>query len=73
MDNYFRGATTPVKEEQTVELKCVGIGERGDGIFKIDKFVIIVPGTEINKSYRIIVKKVKSTLAFGEVVEEVEN
>lgn len=58
-----------VFEGEQYKLKCLGLGEKGDGIFKKDKFVIIVPGTEPSKVYEIKVTKVTQKVAFGEIVE----
>ncbi len=41
---HNRGYKCPVKEGDIVEAKCEAIGEKGDGICKIDGFVIFVPG-----------------------------
>jgi len=49
---------------------CVGIGKKGDGIFKTDGFVVIVPETEEGKRYTVEVTKVLRNFAFGQVVED---
>lgn len=51
-----------------LELECVSIGKKGDGILKKEAFVIIVPKTEKGKVYKIRITRVLPTLAFGEVV-----
>ena len=66
MDTYNR---TPVKEGETHELTCEGIGDKGDGICRKDKFVIIVPGALIDKTYNVRITRVTARVAFGEIVE----
>jgi predicted RNA-binding protein with TRAM domain len=60
----------PVMIGETLTEKCISIGKKGDGIFKIDGFTIIVPKTEVNKTYEIQITTVLETVAFGEVVQE---
>ena len=57
----------PVKEGDIVELKCESKGEKGDGIFKFEGFVIIVPETEMGSTYKIKINVVKFKVAFGEI------
>ena len=37
---HERGYKCPVEEGDIIEAKCEGIGKKGDGIFKKDRFVI---------------------------------
>jgi len=67
---HNRGFKCPVKEGDIVEVRCEGKGEKGDGICKIDGFVIIVPGTEIDQTYKIKVNAVRAKLAFGEIASD---
>ncbi len=69
---HNRGYKCPVKEGDIVEAKCEGTGEKGDGICKVNGFVIIVPGTEIDKTYKIKINAVRGRVSFGEIVPEVE-
>ncbi len=55
-------APIPVREGETYEVTIEGIGEKGDGIAKIQGFVIIVPHTQ--QGQRI---KVKVTAVRGKV------
>ncbi len=61
--------TPPVSEGEEVEMKCISIGKKGDGVFKKDNFVIIVPDTEVDETYNVRITKVLPTIAFGEKVE----
>ena len=65
MDNEIR---PPVKEGDEIEMKCISIGKKEDGIFKHDNFVIIVPNTTQGNIYKVRITKVLPKLAFGQVV-----
>ena len=67
---HERGYKCPVKEGDIIEAKCEGKGTKGDGICKIDGFVIIVPGTEIDQTYKIKINAVRGRVAFGEITPE---
>lgn len=67
-----RNKTPPVKEGQMLNLECISIGKKGDGIFKHERFVVVVPETERGKKYTIKVTKVLPTIAFGEAIMELE-
>ena len=59
----------PVEENQIIKAKCIALGNKGDGIFKHEKYVIIVPDTEPDKEYEIKITKVLRRVGFGEVVK----
>lgn len=63
----FRRAPVKVGDVRTVKIEAVGSG--GDGIAKIDGFVIFVPGTKLNDEVKIKVTKVFRRYGFGEVVK----
>lgn len=57
----------PVKVGEQHELECVSIGAKGDGIFKFEGMVIIVPNTEVGNIYKVNITVVTKTVAFGEI------
>lgn len=59
----------PVEIGDICQLECINLGTQGDGIFKKDGFIVIVPGTEPGKTYDIKITKVCMKVAFGEIVE----
>jgi len=63
------GKKAPVKEGDIVDLKCISIGKKDDGIFKHEGFVIIAPNTEINKTYKLKITRVLPTIGFAEVLQ----
>lgn len=62
--------TKPVKEEDIHKVEILSKGAKGDGIAKIDNFVIMVPDTEIGETYTIKITKVLNKMAFGEIIED---
>ena len=62
----------PVKEGETHNVSIRSVGGRGDGIAKVNGFVIFVSGTKKGDYVKIKVKKVLKNAAFAEVVEKLE-
>jgi translation initiation factor 2 subunit 2 len=58
-----------IEEGETYELRIESVGRKGDGIARVDKFMIFVPGTAKGDIVRAKIKKISGTLAFSEVVE----
>lgn len=57
----------PVSEGEILHAECISQGRKGDGIFKVDGLVVIVPNTEMGQSYEIEITKVQAKVAFGKV------
>ncbi len=64
----FRPA--PVEEGKVYDAKIDDIGREGDGIARIENFVIFVPGTKVGDQVKIRITKVLRRMAIGEVVKE---
>ncbi len=60
----------PVKEGETYDVTIEGIGEKGDGIAKIQGFVIVVPKTQQGQRVKVRITAVRGKVSFGEVVGE---
>ncbi|MBM3281899.1 MAG: TRAM domain-containing protein [Candidatus Diapherotrites archaeon] len=60
----------PVKEGDTYDVTIEGIGEKGDGIAKIQGFVIVVPKTQQGQRVKVRITAVRGKVSFGEVVGE---
>jgi len=58
-----------VEEGETYEMRIESVGNKGDGIAKMDKFLIFIPNTTKGELVRAKIKKISGTLAFAEVVE----
>ena len=60
----------PITEGDVLDnLEIISIGKKGDGVGKINNFVVIVPNTQEHQTYKVKITKVLDTVAFG-VVEE---
>lgn len=67
MDDF--GRRPPVEVGDVVDVKVEAIGSGGDGIAKVEGFVVFVPGTSVDDEVSIRVNRVLKKYAFAEVVE----
>jgi len=58
-----------IEEGETYELRIESVGNKGDGIAKVDKYLIFVPSAVKGEVVKAKIKKISGTLAFAEVVE----
>ena len=63
------GKEPPVSVGDVHEVKIEAIGSEGDGIAKINGFVIFVPGVQVNDIVTIKITKVLKRYGFAEVVK----
>ena len=66
----FRPSNVPVEEGKVYEAKIEDIGREGDGLARIQNFVVFVPGTKVGDEVKIRITKVHRRMAFGEVLKE---
>jgi predicted RNA-binding protein with TRAM domain len=66
----FRPPSLPVEEGKVYDAKIEDIGREGDGLARIENFVVFIPGTKIGDQVRVRITKVHRRMAFGEVVKE---
>lgn len=59
----------PVAEGDTVELEIEDLGSKGDGIARVEGFVVFVPGGEVGEAYDVEITSVGRKFAFGEIAE----
>ncbi|MFB6191562.1 MAG: TRAM domain-containing protein [Candidatus Nanohaloarchaea archaeon] len=59
----------PVSEGETVEVEIEDLGSKGDGIARVEGFVVFVPGGEVGESYDVEVTSVGRKFAFAEIVD----
>lgn len=57
-----------MEEGQELDLKIESVGRRGDGIARINNFVIFVPNTTEGEQVKIRITGVRNSFATGEVV-----
>jgi predicted RNA-binding protein with TRAM domain len=66
----FGSFKKPVEVGKEYNVTISDTSKRGEGIAKIDGFVIFVPGTRMGQSVRINVTQVSQRFANGQVVEQ---
>jgi predicted RNA-binding protein with TRAM domain len=66
----FGSFKKPVEVGKEYNVTISDTSRRGEGIAKIDGFVIFVPGTKMGQSTRIKVTQVSERFANGQVVEQ---
>ena len=59
----------PVREGEQYDVRIESLGREGDGIAKVENFVVIVPNTKVGDNIKIRVTKVSRRVAFGEVIK----
>jgi predicted RNA-binding protein with TRAM domain len=62
-------ALNPVKENQELEVVIDDIGSRGDGIAKIQGFMIFVPGSKVGDQVRVKILSVADKFAVAEKID----
>ncbi len=60
---------TPVEVGEEYDVEIEDTGKEGDGIARIDNFVVFIPGADVGDEVTIEIKTVKHTFAVGEIVE----
>jgi predicted RNA-binding protein with TRAM domain len=61
--------SVPVEEGEVYDVTIQDIARQGDGIARIEGFVVFVPGTKVGDEVRIKVDRVLPKFAFASVVE----
>lgn len=62
----------PVEEGHVYDLTIESIGAKGDGIGKINGFVVIVPKGQQGSTVKVKINAVRAKFAFGEIVTDSE-
>ncbi len=60
---------TPIEEGKTYEVEIEGLGKKGDGIGRIENFVVIVQDTKPGDKVKVRITAVRGKVAFGDVEE----
>jgi predicted RNA-binding protein with TRAM domain len=63
-----RGFSSPIDIGGTYDVTIEDVGKEGDGITRIEGFVVFVPNTKKGDSVKIRVTKVSRRVGFAEVV-----
>ena len=61
--------SVPVEEGETYDVTIQDVARQGDGIARIEGFVIFVPSTKVGDEVQIKVDRVLPKFAFASVVE----
>ncbi|MCE5214948.1 MAG: TRAM domain-containing protein [Methanobacterium sp.] len=64
-----RGNSTPVNEGEEYEVKIEDTGRDGDGITRIEGYVVFVSGAKLGEEVKIRITSTRRNFAFAEVVE----
>jgi len=65
-----RDISSPLNVGDTHDVKIEDVGREGDGIARIEGFVVFVPSTKKGDSVKIRITKVSRRVGFAEVVTE---
>ncbi|HMK54449.1 MAG TPA: TRAM domain-containing protein [Methanobacteriaceae archaeon] len=75
-DNYGRddsygskGNSAPISEGEEYDVKIEDTGRDGDGITRVEGFVIFVSGAKVGDEVKIRINSVRRNFGFAEVVE----
>jgi translation initiation factor 2 subunit 2 len=60
----------PLEEGKVYELMIEDVSRRGDGVAKVDKYIIYVPGTAKGSKVKVHIEKISGKTAFGRLVRE---
>jgi predicted RNA-binding protein with TRAM domain len=60
----------PLSVGDTYDVKIDDVGREGDGIARIEGFVVFVPNTKKGESVKIRIRKVSRRAAFAEVIRD---
>ena len=68
-DRNDEGASSPISEGEEYDVKIEDVGRTGDGIARIEGFVVFVSGGKVGDEIKIRVNTVKKNFGFAEIVE----
>ena len=61
--------SVPIEEGEVYDVTIEDIARQGDGIARVEGFVIFVPGTKVGDEVQIKVERVLPKFAFASLVE----
>jgi translation initiation factor 2 subunit 2 len=59
-----------IEPGKVFEVLIIDIGKKGDGVAKMDKYIIYVPGTAKGATVKIKIEKIVGSIAYAKVVTE---
>jgi predicted RNA-binding protein with TRAM domain len=66
----FRELPAPVKEGETYTVKIDARGKSGDGLARVEGFVVFVPGANVGDEVKVRITSVRRKFATAEIVTE---
>lgn len=63
------GYNTPIKVGDEFDVKIEDLGRNGDGIARVEGFVIFVPGTAVGDEVKIKINATRPKFAFADKIE----
>ena len=63
-----RPMTPPVKEGDEVDVTIESVGEKGDGMAKVQGFVLFVPNTKAGERVRVKITRVLAKVGFAQSI-----
>ena len=70
--NRSNNKTPPVSEGQEIDVRIESIGEKGDGVARVQGFVVFVSGVKKGDWVSAKVKKVLASVVFAEKIKDIE-
>jgi len=64
------GINAPLNVGDTYDVSVEDVGREGDGIARVEGFVVFVPNTKKGDNVKIRISKVSRRVGFGEVITE---
>jgi predicted RNA-binding protein with TRAM domain len=65
-----RGFSSPINVGETYDVTIEDVGRDGDGIARVEGFVVFVPNTKKGDKVKIRVTKVSRKVGFAEIVAD---
>jgi predicted RNA-binding protein with TRAM domain len=60
----------PVSVGDEIDVSIEAVGRKGDGIAKVNNFVLFIPGAKENTTVKVKVNKVLAKVGFADIVGE---
>ena len=58
-----------LKEGSVLEVRIEDVGSRGDGVARLDRYIIYIPGAQKGSTVKIRIGKMSGTIAFANIVQ----
>ena len=69
-DNYSNsGNSSPINEGEEYDVKIEDVGRDGDGIARIEGFVVFVTGAKLGDEVKVRITSTRRNFGFAEIVE----